>query len=109
MMACHILLVGSEFPEAIEEKPVAGYTQSETKLPPSSFLKRIKSLPGIPEKMTQEETLEYPDYVPLGMKNGTRMPGSVPVPSDKGIPFKEINRPQFHPDGHYLPPEVFHS
>ncbi len=108
-MACHILMVESEFPEVLEGKPVAGYILSETKQPPASFLKRIKSLPGIPEKMTQEETLEYPDYVPLGLKNRTRLPGTAPVPSDKGIPFEEINRPQFHPEGYHLPPEIFHS
>lgn len=104
-MAFHMLWVGSEFPRALEEKPVAGYTLSEKKLPSSSFLKRIKTLPGIPENMAQEETLEHPDYVPLGLKARAALPGSVRVPSDKVIPFKEINRPQFRPDRHYPPPK----
>jgi len=109
LMAFHILLVGSEFPEILEEKPVSGYILSEKKLPSSSFLKKIKALPGIPEKMTQEETMEHPDYAPLGLKNRTELPESVQVPSDKGIPFKEISRPQFHPDRQDLPPEALHS
>lgn len=109
LMAFHMLWVGSEFPQVLEEEPVTGYTLSETKPLPSSSLKRINTLPGIPEKMTQEETLEHPDYVPLGLKARTALPGSVRVPSDKVIPFKEINRPQFQPDRHNLPPEVFHS
>lgn len=109
LMAFHILLVGSEFPEALEEKPVSGYTFSEKKLPASSFLKKIKTLPGIPEKMTQEEASEHPDYVPLGLKNRTTLPGSVPGPSDKVIPFEEINRPQFRPDRHYPPPQACFS
>lgn len=109
LMALHILWVGSEFPQVLEEKPVAGYTLSETKLPVSSSLKRIITLPGIPEKMTQEETLEHPDYVPLGLKNGTRLPDSPRVPSDNVIPFKEINRPQFRPEGHYPPPKADRS
>lgn len=109
LMAFHILWVGSEFPEILEEKPVSGHVLSEKKLPASSFLKRIKTLPGIPQKMTQEETLDHPDYVPLGLKNRTALPGFVPGPSDKVIPFKEINRPQFHPDRHYPPPKACFS
>lgn len=106
LMAFHILWVGSEFPEALEEKPVTGYTLSEKKLPASSFLKRIKTVPGIPDKMTQEETSDHPDYAPLGLKNRTTLPGSVPAPSDKVIAFEEINRPQFLPDRHYPPPKA---
>lgn len=109
LMAFHILWVGSELPQVLEEKAVDGYTLSETKLPVSSSLKRIKTLPGIPEKMTQEETFEYPDYVPLGLKSGTRLTGSPIVPSDNVIPFKEINRPQFRPEGHYPPPKAGRS
>lgn len=109
LMALHLLLLSSEFPEVLEEKPLAGYILSEKKLPASSFLKRIKSLPGIPEKMMQEETLEYPDYVPLGLKNRTELAWSADILSGKGIPFKEINLPEVHPDGHYPPPEVSFS
>lgn len=105
LMAFHMLWVGSEFPQVLEEKPVAGYTLSEKKIPASSFLKKMKSLPGTPEKMTQEESMEHPDYVPFGLKPRPSVPWSVRVPSDKVIPFKEINRPQFRPDRHYPPPK----
>lgn len=104
-MAFYMLWVGSEFPQVLEDEPVAGYTLSENKLPASSFLKRINHLPGIPENMTQEESLDHPDYAPLGLKPGTAMPCSVRFPSDKVIPFKQADRPQFRPDGHYPPPE----
>lgn len=108
-MAVHMLWVGSEFPQILEEKPVAGYTLSEKKIP-SSFLKRMKTLPGIPDKkMTQEETADYPDYVPLGLKERTKLPPVSGIPSDKVIPFEEINRPQFRPDRHYPPPKASFS
>lgn len=105
LMAFHILWVGSEFPEAMEEKPVSGYTLSEKKASASSFLKRVNNLPGIPDKMMQEEILDHPDYVPLGLKERMPLPGCAAYPSDKVIPFKEINRPQFLPDRHYPPPK----
>ena len=108
-MACHILLVGSEFTEILESQPVSLYAVSEKKPSVHTVLKKMKSLPGNPEKMGQNDTPEHPDYAPLGLKSKTPFIQCIRISSDIKIPFKEANRPQFHPEGHYLPPEVFHS
>lgn len=105
LMALQVLWVGSEFSGFLEEEPVSGYTLSEIKIPASSYLKKIRTLPGIPEKMTQEETVEYPDYVPLGLNGRASLPRHARISSDRIIPFEESNLSPFCPDLHSPPPE----
>lgn len=106
LMSFHILWVGSDFPEGIEDMTVSGHHLSENKPSVSSFLKKIKTLSGNPDIMMQEEVVEHPDFVALGLKNKTELtwvPGFI---CGDAIPFKERNPDQYHPDGHYPPPEA---
>lgn len=105
-MAVHILCVGSEFPEALEEFPAESFTLSEKKSYTPSFVKKIKLLPGLlPEEMTQEEVVEYPDFLALAFKNRAAVQPFVVISFDLKIPFKEVKHFPFHPDGHLPPPK----
>lgn len=110
-MAFHILFMEAEFPEAFEESPAVGYTLSAKKVPSSSFFKKILkfSTEDIQEKKIQEDIMEFPDYVPIGLKYPTDIKLASILASDRIIPFKEINRCQFNPDSQYRPPRFFHS
>jgi hypothetical protein len=105
-MAVHILLVEGEFPEALEESPAVGHTVSSKKFPSTSYLKMLLSSSSEnDERKVQEDVLELPDYIPLGLKCKPELTSMFFVPVDKVIIRKEINRPQFNPDRHYPPPQ----
>lgn len=109
-MAVHILLVEGEFPEALEGDVVVGHTVSAKKLPSHSFLKKLlsssKTATKSADRKIQEDVLELPDYIPLGLKCKPELISIFFLPVDKVIFRKEINRPQFNPDRHYPPPRV---
>lgn len=88
---------------------MSGYTLSQKKTPTSSFLKKIITLPNIPDEMMQEEVLEYPDFVVLTVKNRPELTWSAFIPSDQGIPFKESEPDQVDPDARAIPPEHLFS
>lgn len=106
-MAVHILLVEGEFPEALEESPAVGYTTvSSKKFPSSSYLKNLlSSSTDSADRKVQEDMLELPDYIPLGLNCEPELAKLFFVAVDKVIIRKEINRPQFNPDRHYPPPQ----
>lgn len=106
-MAVHILLVEGEFPEALEESSAVGHTVSTKKFPSTSYLKiLLSSSTENDDRKIQEDNLELPDYIPLGLKCKPELSSMFFVPLDKVIIKKEINRPQFNPDRHYPPPQV---
>ena len=106
-MAVHILLLEGEFPEALEGKPAVGHTVSSKKLHSSSYLKNLlSSSTENADRKVQEDMLELPDYIPLGLNCEPELAPLFFMPVDQVIIRKEINRPQFNPDRHYPPPQV---
>jgi hypothetical protein len=106
-MAVHILLVEGEFPEALEENVAVGHSISSKKYPSTSYLKKLltsSSEAGVGK--LQEDIIELPDYIPLGLKCKTELSSIFYIPEDRVIIKKEVNRPQFNPDRSYPPPRA---
>lgn len=111
LMAFHILFIEAEFPEALEERTISGFTLTSKNLPKSSYIKKfLSSTPAdVPQKKLQEDVIDLPDYVPLGLKCRAEVITHAVLPIDAVFDFKEISRPQYNPDSIYQPPRLMFS
>lgn len=111
LMAVHILLLESEFPEVFEDDgtPVA-YTLSEKKsITKTSFLGKIfvEKKKSIQTGQIQEDIFESPDYVPLGLKISNPKIPFVFIPAEMAISHIEVLKIQFDPESLSPPPRPY--